>query len=454
MIETLPNVNLEMKKELVQRIVCSRHINRSARLRDLFVYLCHRVLEDAAEDIHELEVGNKVFGRPQQYDTSADNIVRVHASMLRKRLSEYFEDEGEHEALVIEIPRGNYAPHFRERTSSRSARPELEAAELEVLPSPSALSTILPTSDEVEQEQPDRASRATMLIGALAAIFFILSVYLFLDKRVATTPSPYSAVAKQPILNQFWSGIFPASQPAEVVLDDASLDFYRQATGRSVALAEYFDRSYLAPIQTSAEAAKLDPQLISSIMMRRQSFFADSALVWKLAQVAGALNSVAVLQFARDFSFRQVKAGNVVLLGNRGSNPWIQPFEPHLSIHWIFDPTLHLYYPRDMAASDTAAEQYRTTSTVGNAHAGYATISFLPNLNGSGNVLIISATGGSAMGSALDFLLDENSMLGLRATLPHDRKGHYPYFDVLLRTERGANAGKVATILVSRPPAS
>ncbi len=452
MIETLSQVNLVMKKELVQRIVCSRHINRSARLRDLFVYLCNRVLEDAAEDIHELEVGNKVFGRPLQYDTSADNIVRVHASMLRKRLIEYFEAEGEHEALIIEIPRGNYAPLFRERPVSLIERHVLGVAtSIVALPPPSGVPAVLPHKDD--SAQPRYIPRATLAMATLAVVFLGLAIYFFSDRRAATTPSPYSAVAKQPTLNQFWSGIFPRSQPAEVVLDDASLDFYRQATGRSVALAEYFDRSYLAPVQKSAEAAKLDPQLISSIMIRRQSFFADSALVWKLAQVAGALNSVAVLQFARDFSFRQVKAGNVVLLGNRESNPWIQPFEPHLSIHWIFDPALHLYYPRDMSAPDGAGERYRTTSTVGNTHAGYATISFLPNLNGSGSVLIISATGGSAMGSALDFLLDENSMLRLRATLPHDRKGHYPYFDVLLRTERGTNAGKVATILVSRPPA-
>jgi hypothetical protein len=68
-------------------------MNRSARLRDLLVYLTTRVLEDEVFEIHEQEVGHKVFGRPANYDTGSDNIVRVHAAMLRKRLEQYFAEE-------------------------------------------------------------------------------------------------------------------------------------------------------------------------------------------------------------------------------------------------------------------------------------------------------------------------------------------------------------------------
>jgi phytoene/squalene synthetase len=84
-------------------------------LRDLFLYLCNRVLDESVDDIHELELGHKVFGRPEHYDTATDNIVRVHASLLRKRLAEHFQTEGINEPLVVEIPRGNYAPIFRKR---------------------------------------------------------------------------------------------------------------------------------------------------------------------------------------------------------------------------------------------------------------------------------------------------------------------------------------------------
>jgi hypothetical protein len=97
----------EERRLLVERVATSSYFNRSARLKDLLHYLADRVLEDEVEDIREHEVGHRVFGRPPEYDTTADNIVRVHASMLRKRLEQYFAAEGAAENLIIEIPKGN-----------------------------------------------------------------------------------------------------------------------------------------------------------------------------------------------------------------------------------------------------------------------------------------------------------------------------------------------------------
>src|SRR6266404_6375415 len=104
------------RRALVERVLSSELLTRSARLRDLLVYLTGRVFEDASVEIHEQEVGREVFGRPADYDTGSDNIVRVHASTLRKRLERYFSEEGAAEPLILEIPKGNYAPTFRERS--------------------------------------------------------------------------------------------------------------------------------------------------------------------------------------------------------------------------------------------------------------------------------------------------------------------------------------------------
>ena len=79
-MKTLEDCDLQTRKELVGRVVSSSTICKSARLRELFLYLCNRVLDESVDDIHELELGHKVFGRPEHYDTAADNIVRVHAS--------------------------------------------------------------------------------------------------------------------------------------------------------------------------------------------------------------------------------------------------------------------------------------------------------------------------------------------------------------------------------------
>ena len=122
----MPQVNgvkiADARRLLVERVSASSYFNRSARLRDLLHYLTERVLEDESCEIREHEVGHKVFGRALDYDTTADNIVRVHASMLRKRLEQFFATEGIDEAWLIEIPQGNYAPVFTSAPSRQRSR--------------------------------------------------------------------------------------------------------------------------------------------------------------------------------------------------------------------------------------------------------------------------------------------------------------------------------------------
>ena len=72
--------------------------------------------------------------------------------------------------------------------------------------------------------------------------------------------------------------------------------------------------------------------------------------------------------------------------------------------------------------------------------------------NSSAQIFSLSATGGAAMGAALNFISDESSMRQLREKLPRDRADSYPYFDVLLQTEKGANTGRSVSVLISRSP--
>lgn len=415
-----------------------------------------RVLDEGAQNIHELEVGHRVFGRPEQYDTTADNIVRVHASMLRKRLNEFFDNEGLNENYIIEIPRGNYAPLFIERATANTQLDQIETPGHDPLPLPVAPGLEPGDLTSVAHSpEPSRSSAwALRVVSILAILFCGLSIFLFFGGNGPRGISNHKEVTDQPTVRQFWAGLFPESASVEVVLDDASLDFYVEATGRPVALAEYFDRSYLASVDKSAVPSKLDPELVHSMMLRRQSAFANSANTWKMAQIAEELHSAATLQFARDLTFRQIKTGNVILLGNELSNPWIQSFEPHLSLEWVLDPETHSYYPRDKTQPEPVRNQFRSSAAEGNAHAGYATISYLSNPSGTGNVLILSATGGSAMGVAMDFLSDETSMIQLRARLPKSPNSAFPYFDALLVAEKGSKGLNSAKLAICRPPAT
>jgi hypothetical protein len=196
-----------------------------------------------------------------------------------------------------------------------------------------------------------------------------------------------------------------------------------------------------------AAAAGLDPQIATSTILRRQSSFADTSFSWKLLQLAGSQNARTNLRFARDYTFRDLKADNAILLGNSRSNPWIQPFEPQLGIRWQFDKAESVYYPVDTWQSNRSFQ----TSQPGEAHEGYFSVALVPNLGGTGNVLLISATGGSATGAAADFLADDKSLQDLRGRLPNGAGPVFPPFEALIKSRSRSGATREVSIVFCRP---
>jgi hypothetical protein len=229
-----------------------------------------------------------------------------------------------------------------------------------------------------------------------------------------------------------------------VVLDDAAVGLYQELTGKSLALSDYFDRDYLRSLPDAAAAAGLDQGAASSIVLRRHSNFADANFLWKLLQVPGVDQHHANLRFARDYSFRELKADNAVLLGNSRSNPWVDPFEANLGIRWVYDKGAGVYYPVD---TRSGGKSYHSEQS-GDAHEGYCAISLVSNLGSSGSVLIVASTGGSAMTACSDFLADERSLSELRRSLPAGPV--FPYFEALIKVKGRSTSPRDAIVVVSR----
>jgi hypothetical protein len=99
--ERLERLGVDERRALIDRIAASAQFRRSARLREFLLYVGGQSLKDGCPDIHEQEIGAKVFGRSSTYDRSQDNIVRVTATELRKRIELYFASEGAHETCSL-----------------------------------------------------------------------------------------------------------------------------------------------------------------------------------------------------------------------------------------------------------------------------------------------------------------------------------------------------------------
>jgi len=114
-------------RELVQKeldsILASYHFRGSKRYPAMLKYVVGAALEGHAGDLKERTLGVEVFGRDPDYDTNADPVVRFSASEVRKRIAQYYHENGSGSGLQIDLPLGSYVPEFIPRSPVPSVNP-------------------------------------------------------------------------------------------------------------------------------------------------------------------------------------------------------------------------------------------------------------------------------------------------------------------------------------------
>lgn len=106
--------NLESKAaSQLERIIASKAFRQADRLKRFLTFVVEETIAGRAESLKEFVVGMEVFGRDNTFDPRNDPIVRVQARRLRAQLTRYYREEGLEDELMIELPKGGYAPAFR-----------------------------------------------------------------------------------------------------------------------------------------------------------------------------------------------------------------------------------------------------------------------------------------------------------------------------------------------------
>jgi TolB-like protein/Tfp pilus assembly protein PilF len=128
----------EEVREMLSRILASPRFVSSGRLSTLLRYTVEESLGGRRDQLKETVIGMEVFQRDSTYDPRIDPVVRVMAGRLRQRLEEYYRTEGSNDAVLVDYPKGTYAPHFRRRSAIASVGPVsvevIDTASIAVLP--------------------------------------------------------------------------------------------------------------------------------------------------------------------------------------------------------------------------------------------------------------------------------------------------------------------------------
>lgn len=411
----------EKRRALIERVAASEQFSRSVRLRDFLLYVGKQSLKDGCPDIHEREIGARVFGRSASYDRSSDNIVRVNATELRKRIESYFESAGASEPLVFEIPRGGYRLVFHRR--HEDAPESAATAPAEPVQEPTVVAEF-PDSEKLRTFSYVRHWVWPLVSLTLA----IVCTALYLENRAMNRAlHPW---ADDPTLAAFWNGFLDPHRQTDLVLPDDSVSVMEDIMRRPLTLEDYVNRSFIGQIQSwnlSADRREDVNQVLNHNLVTFGAVRAAQVLEGEIPATYPHY-----LTLARHFTADQIKRDNVVLIGGKKAVPWDDLFDDQLNFVTDYDYTQGLQIVRNRNPKPGEQAVY-SVSVSSSSLFGYAVVAYLPNPSHTGSIIILAGTDSDATGAAAAFLTSEDQMQRLRATF---HTADFPYFEALLKTSR------------------
>jgi hypothetical protein len=426
----------DTRRELVDRVVVSSTFAKCGRLSSLLTYVCDLTLKGRAKEINEQRIGESVFGRSRDYDSSIDGIVRTQASRLRQRLDLYFSEEGADEPIRIVIPRGGYVPFFE-------PRPPTHIAPLSPTPAPIA-PPVLSHGEQTKVEVP--YSKSAALAWGVVAILAIAILTMLLSNRGAFTKTQATPAAVHP----FWSQMFVAEQPILIVPGDSGLVMWQGLMNRNMGLAEYLGGDYRTKIPATATSFQKGTIDLGS---RRYTSIVDLEVVHFLSQISQ--KSKLEVRYARDVRPNDLKQGNVILIGAAEANPWVELFEHNMNFVFFNDRVHQTYSVLNRTPTGDEARQWDSeyrqwdSEYTDKQHRVYGVVAYVPNLSGNGNVLILEGTSMAGTECAWDFVSDDSQLLPFLRNIRR-ADGTLPHFEVVLGTNNVSGSAVKSSILAWR----
>lgn len=333
-------------------------------LQQLLRYLAQQSFDPRPETLKEYTIGVEALGRPLDFDPKADPIVRVQIHRLRQKLKEYYDSDGVHDSIVIEIPKGRYLPIFGAPNGAETfpAPESASASDVAVSSDPIAPSPIL-SPDPPLSRWVVRSSRNAWMGSALAIAIFLAGLWIgsrwvpFGGSRTnATVLRADPAKSSDPVV-AFWAryvGNDPTpviAYPDAVFLLDNYNDLFRFKRGAT----DYRG----APVDPHlAQQFASNPALVAKAgqLYYENSYlgFGELKAVGMLSNLFGQMGYKPIIKPSRELTVDDLKQHNVIMLGSSSQNIAVA----HLSNVGDFSF-------KDM---DTRLEQWR--GTIVNAHPG------------------------------------------------------------------------------------
>ena len=414
---------------LVQRIVASKSFAKSYFLTSFLLYVSDRELHGKADEITEYQIGVRAFGRPENYNPGVDNIVRNYARILRKRLEEYFEEEGKDESVRITIPRGGYVPVFysNEQKETLPVAPDLSFDTDEIPVVEDQVASPLPA-----RVAPRLIKRPIQIALVLLAILLTAGyVGLRWFKRVQLTP-----------YHQFWSQVFDHNRETLIVPADSGFGILQNLSAHTIHLGDYVTGTYLSDAKL---APGIDARNWNDLRTQRYTSVVDLNIALSLSHVPELVPDRFAIRYARDLRMEDLKHSNAILLGSVHSNPWGELFQQQLNFALDYHPEVDDSFVINRHPLPGESPVYKNVWD-DDSHLTYTVLAFLPSLDIAGHVILLEGLNMAGTQAAADFLLNQQAMAPILQKAQR-LDGSIQPFEILLETSSiGANAPQARVV--------
>jgi hypothetical protein len=200
-----PEQTAAIQAEL-EAILKSPSFSGSKRCHEFLEFIIERAVAGDFEHLTERFLGVDLFGRPVDYETATDAVVRVRASDVRRRLSQHYLEQPSTSGVRIGLTSGSYIPEFHWTASEEPKRSE-----------PGADSSS-PMGVAQEPAVPAKAvhwARIRSLIRPVpVAVALLVLAGIFTAAWVRRPSAPH------PALEQFWQPVFESKSPVTFCFGD------------------------------------------------------------------------------------------------------------------------------------------------------------------------------------------------------------------------------------------
>jgi hypothetical protein len=405
----------------LQEVLSSDAFMGGHRAQRFLQLVVEHALAGRADRLRERMLGAEMFGRPIDYDTGNDAVVRVKASEVRRRLAQYYQVPTTPPTIQIELPTGSYSPLFhRVPVEVPSAPAEAATSQLDSV-------SVQTQSTAAHSEGVANGRRWKWKFWlfriALLATFSAALISLGWFAAVRFGGSHRTVTAADPI----WASLFDGKKNTYIVPADVGFNLLEDLSHHPMALADYMKGGYL-----KLPVPGVDAHRGEGLRSQRLTSFVDAQIISTLAELPEYNRQRTFLRFPRDLRLDDLKDANAILIGSVGSNPWASIADNNANFHIVYRQGMEgatIVNEKPQPGEQVSYESHWNEPS----HETYALISFLPNLSGNGHLLLIQGLDVAGTQAAAEALFHPAAMAPVlqRATRPD---GSIRSFEILVRS--------------------